>query len=820
MNYSLPPGIKKYVSNVVYIIIIVLITYLYYNFVFIKYQSVIKSQIEQQFVSDMKMKTLLLDNSISKYIQGVKSISSRSSIRNKIIEYEDGVISFEELKKFAIPKYKDGIKALENIIGARRYIHSEILIEEGKCNKHFDAIIDSTNKQECSVMLIFNDTTLSTHVTFPIYNNGKIIGQDIICFNSNPTLNKIKNSNISFDLLATNNESPKQNFYYKSGNAVCRIKSEYSKYIFQYTISREALFHDLNLFYQSQSIITLLLLTSLILILYIFHRKKQLLSLRKSEYFEVLASKKTAKLNETVHQLLETNKQWQRSEKRFRTIFENNTSIMLIINPKTFFIEDANNAAYKFYGYTKEELTTLKIIDLNQLSNEKITEAVNAVLNNEKAYFNFKHKLSNDEIRDVEIYSSRIEFDNGIKLISIIHDITERKLYREKIERLNSDLSKAIDEHKKLEAKLKAIVNKSPIAIIMSSGKEQKTEYINPVFSKLFGYSETEVPSILDWWPKVIPNRALCNKFTKEWNLKVKQAIKTRTNTPPIETPIKCKDGSIKHIKWGYISTGVQNWAFGVDLTDLRITEKYLRDSKQKIEKNAVLLSELNATKDKFFRIVAHDLKSPFNSIVGLSSILLHNFEEYKSGEIKQHISVINDSAKNTYNLLVNLLEWEQAQSGKTIFKPTHVKANDVVNKTISQLNSVINAKKLKINYCQEDDIHVYADENMLNTILRNIVNNAAKFTHSGGIITLKVTQDHSNTSFLIQDNGIGMSQDTVDKLFRIEEKTTTKGTNNESGTGLGLLLTREFVKKHNGKIFIESEVNKGSVFTIQLPAN
>ncbi len=803
--------IKKFLSNAIYLIIISFILLLYYNFVFKRNQFIIKSQIERQYISDMKMKALLLDNEISKYIQGAKSISSRSSIRNKIIEFENNKISFDSLKSFSKTKYKDGIQAIENVNWARRYIHSIVLLEEGNCKySNIDSLLTNSSENLTNTYLLKKDSTFYTIVTSPIFNDKQIMGYDVICFNNINTLNKISEVNINFNI---NYSKPKSNhnLIFTSTKAICYIKSEYANVYYQFSISPDILFNDLNIFYKHQSLISILLLISLILILYIFHRKKHLISLQKSEYFESLAAQKTEKLNQSI-------KQKEESEKRFKTIFEDNRSIMLIINPNTYQIEDANNAALSFYGYTIKKITKLKIYDLNQLPPERIKSEVNTVIKNRNAYFNFKHKLSNGAIKDVEVYSSPIKFENELKLISIIHDITQRKLYREKIEKLNIKLSHSIQNHKLLENKLKTIVDMSPIAIIMSTGTEQKIDYINPVFMRLFGYNQDEINSIPEWWSIAISDKDLSKKICYEWNERVKRANINKTQISPIEVEVTCKNGSKKHIKWGYISSGIQNWAFGLDLTDLRITEKHLRKAKNKVEEDALLLNDLNATKDKFFRIVAHDLKSPFNAIIGFTSTLLQNINTFKPEEIKKFVEIINESARNTYGLLENLLKWSQAQTGKTIYKPNVLNVEDVIKKTIQQLSSVASAKNINIEFNNEKKLSVFADENMLNTVLRNLVNNAIKFTHEGGKIEINVIQNDSHTVFIVKDNGIGMTQDVMDKLFKIEEKISTKGTNNESGTGLGLLLASEFIKKHNGSIDVESEIGKGSIFKIQLP--
>lgn len=252
----------------------------------------------------------------------------------------------------------------------------------------------------------------------------------------------------------------------------------------------------------------------------------------------------------------------------------------------------------------------------------------------------------------------------------------------------------------------------------------------------------------------------------------------------------------------------------------LILTEKNLQIEKQKQQ-----LLELNATKDKFFSILAHDLINPFSALMGYSSLLVEKFETYTSGDIKQMIEIMNFTINQTYDLLQNLLQWSQAQSGKIENKPVKVDLNEIAVNNIKLLKNNILEKNIEIENSIPENIVVYVDYNMINTVFRNLISNAIKFTQKGGSINIVHEQQtgdsEPNDEFVIvsvNDTGVGINEENIKKLFRIEESVTTIGTNNEKGTGLGLMLCKEFIGIMGGEIWAESEVGKGSKFFIKTP--
>lgn len=236
-----------------------------------------------------------------------------------------------------------------------------------------------------------------------------------------------------------------------------------------------------------------------------------------------------------------------------------------------------------------------------------------------------------------------------------------------------------------------------------------------------------------------------------------------------------------------------------------------------KINKYNIELRELNASKDKFFSIIAHDLKSPLTAVMGYSEILSQESDEISREEIVNYSSAINRVSKELAELLENLLHWSRIQTGRMDFDPDKFNLHNLVDNILKLLSPAANLKNVQLINIIDKDITIYADENMINTVIRNLISNSIKFTETGQVtITNELTNDH--IKIIVQDSGIGMCEDTLAKLFSIDKSKSRPGTQNEKGTGLGLILSQEFIKKHNGNITAASQVGKGSRFTITLP--
>jgi two-component system sensor histidine kinase/response regulator len=229
-------------------------------------------------------------------------------------------------------------------------------------------------------------------------------------------------------------------------------------------------------------------------------------------------------------------------------------------------------------------------------------------------------------------------------------------------------------------------------------------------------------------------------------------------------------------------------------------------------------LNELNASKDKFFSIIAHDLKNPFNTIIGFSDMMKESIRLNDPATFYEYTEMINTSAIQTLRLLENLLEWANSQRGNLSFTPVPVNLSEIVKDEFIMVDEMATGKNIELKSFIPETLTFVADKNMIRTILRNLITNAVKFTHKNGQVQVNAINYNDNIEISVSDNGIGMSKETIAKLFRIDANLSTRGTENEKGTGLGLFLCKEFAEKHNGNIWVESEEGKGSTFKFLLP--
>lgn len=252
------------------------------------------------------------------------------------------------------------------------------------------------------------------------------------------------------------------------------------------------------------------------------------------------------------------------------------------------------------------------------------------------------------------------------------------------------------------------------------------------------------------------------------------------------------------------------------DITERVKAEEALRESEQN-------LRTINAEKDKFFSIIAHDLINSFNSMIGFSDILTERFDTFNPGTQKEYLQVIHQSILNSYKLLENLLLWSRSQSGVIEFDPEHFNLYALVNDALELLKQAAHKKLILLLNKVPETSTVYADKNMVLSILRNLINNAIKFTPQNGKISVSAEpiqiEGKKMIEVCVNDTGIGIAEEKQKKLFNIYENVSSKGTDNEPGTGLGLILCKDFVERHNGEIRVKSKPGEGSSLIFTLPA-
>jgi signal transduction histidine kinase len=248
--------------------------------------------------------------------------------------------------------------------------------------------------------------------------------------------------------------------------------------------------------------------------------------------------------------------------------------------------------------------------------------------------------------------------------------------------------------------------------------------------------------------------------------------------------------------------------------------EEKAKRSDELILKNSELqqLLHLNADKDLFISILAHDLRNPFSALLNLSELLITNIAQQDIAEIENIGNQILKSAQSTYNLLEDILMWARAQSGQVPFKPRILSLSDICKDILEVFKTSADVKKITINCSTNEALNVFGDFDMLKAVFRNLVSNAIKFTNRNGQVDIYPEPDQENVTIIISDNGVGIQPDNLAKLFDVSQIHSTVGTAEEKGAGLGLILCKQFIEKHGGKIWVESEYGKGSEFKFTLP--
>lgn len=243
-----------------------------------------------------------------------------------------------------------------------------------------------------------------------------------------------------------------------------------------------------------------------------------------------------------------------------------------------------------------------------------------------------------------------------------------------------------------------------------------------------------------------------------------------------------------------------------------------LQAARNELKKANEQLNTINQEKDRFFSIIAHDLRSPLSGFAGLSELLVKQIQQNNLGMIEKYAIAMQDSAKVTMDLLMNLMSWSRAQTGKMNYQPEKLLVSDVVDQSIVLVKHAAEEKSIALTTEIAEGATIYADKEMIGVVLRNLISNAIKFTNAGGSVKVSAETNAQAVTIRVIDDGVGMNEEMVNKLFRIDTKTSRTGTNNEVGTGLGLLLCKEFIDMQGGTIHVASEENKGTTISFTIP--
>ena len=363
-----------------------------------------------------------------------------------------------------------------------------------------------------------------------------------------------------------------------------------------------------------------------------------------------------------------------------------------------------------------------------------------------------------------------------------------KKLHQESI--INKEREKQL---LKLEQKYHDLSDESPLPIIITSLTSGNVLYINKIACEKFKVNK-----------QIALNKQAC-KFYANSEKRNDLLRKLQQQGYVRNMVVEMQDsGGVKF--WALITANVINFESqeSIYATILDITKRI------KLEER---LKSVNAAKDKFFSIIGHDLKSPFNALLGLSDLLLEKIKNQDFKDVAKYANIFRDTSQQTFNLLTNLLDWSLEQTGLMSFNPERINVAELAEDLTLYYNNLAKDKEINISTDINNDFELIADRNMLKTIITNLVSNAIKFTNKGGQIRISAIKKESGITFAISDSGVGIENSNLHKLFKIEETIKTKGTNNESGTGLGLILCKDFVERHNGKIWVESEIGIGSTF-------
>lgn len=524
----------------------------------------------------------------------------------------------------------------------------------------------------------------------------------------------------------------------------------------------------------------------------------------------------------TERKLIASEQALKEAQERYYHLFENSLDAIFFAD-KEGNIQACNNSMLILLGYTKNEIFEISFKDL--FANYTDRMGFFTEIENNGYVKNYEAQLINKNGQILScLISGNIRKDSFGKKTGyegIIHDITARK-------RAEMKLAES-------EAKYRSLFERIPLGLYITTPDGRFIDGNQELLKMLELNSKDELYKIDG--KSLYFNLADHDRWLQniEKNNVVYAELQMRTPSGKIlwvqdsARAVRNLNGNIQFIE------GVLK-----DISEKKLYEEErekliaeLKSSKSKIEElaneimdlnyelivSAEQLKNINHSKDKLFSIIAHDLKSPFTGFMGLTEVISKDIDDLTKEEIVVMADAMNSSAKNIYELLINLLEWSRLQGGliELNIEPLNLKRNIDVNLNLSKHQ----ADKKQISLINEVDesLYVLSDKNLLNTLLRNLISNAVKFTNINGYVKLYVQNvTTKEVTFCVEDNGIGMDEEALNSLFRIEKHYTTLGTNNEKGTGLGLILCKELIDKLNGHISVESQKGVGTKFFITLP--
>jgi len=510
-------------------------------------------------------------------------------------------------------------------------------------------------------------------------------------------------------------------------------------------------------------------------------------------------------LNRTVEMALYKNKidnELFENKKRYEIAVEaGKTGVWEFWPTEQKYFSDKNLKA--LYGFSENELSD-KLEDWSALvyidDRPVMAETFGKFLEGSRKEFRLEHRIYRKDGSVGWVVDHGLLFyaeDNKpLRLIGTTTDITERK---------NSELAL-----KKSEEKFRNIFESAGIGMALVTPGGEYFQ-VNHSFCEMLGYSELELLEM--------NLRDITHPADMEVTINLKQMMLTEKDVTrrQIEKRYRSKNGDTI---WAITTVSLFRDFEGKPLYFIAQVQNISKRKKveETLEKYAEELNLLNASKDKFFSIISHDLRSPFNALLGITEYMAQYYKDMSEDEIKNSVSNIYRSSQKLYNLILNLLEWSRIQTGRFEVEKSVINLAELSAEIMNLYSESTSNKQIELVNIIKENILIYADKYMIDTIMRNFVSNSIKFTNPGGKIIINAVINGHNAEVSVTDNGIGISSENQRNLFRIDEQYRRDGTAKEKGTGLGLILCKEFIEKNGGVLWVESEEGKGSRFSFTVP--
>jgi PAS domain S-box-containing protein len=485
----------------------------------------------------------------------------------------------------------------------------------------------------------------------------------------------------------------------------------------------------------------------------------------------------------------------------FKHLAENTEDVIWTLDPSSGKFLYVSPSVKKLRGYTPEEV---KAQPLNEALTEKsltiVTDAMkrNVMLFNEGKTDQIDNFVLVDQpckdgtVVSTEVVTTFIPDSNGKLdfILGVSRNITERKKFEKRL--------------RESERFLTQVIKNAPLPVLLADYETSRVISYNDKFVELFGYTIEDTPDIQSWWPKAYPHPVYREEVRKMYESQVIANLVDLSETIVVDAWVTAKSGDTYYCEFRGIRIDAVIVFFITDLTERKKRENEIK--------------ELSRQKDKLLSVIAHDLKNPFHHILGYTEVLRDEFDALDESEKKRIITLLGKAAGGTYDLLTHLLDWGRMQMNRMKFEPVEINLENLINSIKSGMQDIYSKKGIKISAVFEKPVYVRADSYMVNAIFRNLISNAIKFSFSEGEIFITAAPEENLIAVSVKDSGTGIRHEDLAKLFSLDEQYTTTGTAGEKGTGLGLILVKEFAEKNGGSVHVKSTPGLGSIFTVKLP--